>query len=71
MTPLSKATILAATTALLAGAAFTSAHAQSGDFRACLQGINAEAVRQGKTSFMETPVAVDGPGARRVLAAAA
>ena len=47
MTPLSKATILAATTALLAGAAFTSAHAQSGDFRACLQGIKAEAVRQG------------------------
>ena len=30
-----------------------------------------EAVRQGKHVFMEKPVAVDGPGVRRVLAAAA
>ncbi|HUR44298.1 MAG TPA: Gfo/Idh/MocA family oxidoreductase [Candidatus Saccharimonadales bacterium] len=30
-----------------------------------------EAVRQGKNVFMEKPVAVDGPGVRRVLAAAA
>jgi predicted dehydrogenase len=30
-----------------------------------------EAVRQGKQVFMEKPVAVDGPGIRRVLAAAA
>src|SRR5712664_4786344 len=29
-----------------------------------------EAVRQGKHVFMEKPVAVDGPGVRRVLAAA-
>src|SRR5436190_10711193 len=29
-----------------------------------------EAVRQGKNVFMEKPVAVDGPGVRRVLAAA-
>jgi len=29
-----------------------------------------EAVRQGKNIFMEKPVAVDGPGVRRVLAAA-
>jgi membrane-bound lytic murein transglycosylase B len=47
MTPFSKATILAATTAFLAGAALTSANAQSGDFRDCLQNIKAEAVRQG------------------------
>ncbi len=30
-----------------------------------------EAVRQGKNIFMEKPVAVDGPGVRRVIAAAA
>ncbi|MBM3833737.1 MAG: Gfo/Idh/MocA family oxidoreductase [Verrucomicrobia bacterium] len=30
-----------------------------------------EAIRQGKHVFMEKPVAVDGPGVRRVLAAAA
>jgi hypothetical protein len=29
-----------------------------------------EAVKQGKQVFMEKPVAVDGPGIRRVLAAA-
>ena len=43
MIPLSKVTILAATTALLAGPAI----AQSGDFRDCLQTIKSEAVRQG------------------------
>ena len=43
MTPFSKVTILAATTAFLAGPAF----ANSGDFRDCLQGIKAEAMRQG------------------------
>ena len=43
MTPFTKLTFLAATTALLS----TPAWAQSGDFRDCLQGIKAEAVRQG------------------------
>jgi membrane-bound lytic murein transglycosylase B len=43
MTPLSRITILAATTAFLASPAF----ANSGDFRDCLQGIKAEAMRQG------------------------
>jgi membrane-bound lytic murein transglycosylase B len=43
MTPFTKLSLLAATTALLANPAF----AQSGDFRDCLQNIKAEAVRQG------------------------
>ena len=48
MTPLSKVTILAATTALLAGPAFAPAFAQGrGDFRDCLQSIKTEALRQG------------------------
>ncbi len=48
MTPLSRTTILAATTALLAGSAFTPAFASGGDsFRDCLQTIKAEAMQQG------------------------
>lgn len=43
MTPFTKLTFLAATTALLS----TPAWAQSGDFRDCLQGIKTEATRQG------------------------
>ncbi len=43
MTPFSKVTILAATTAFLAGPAFANS---GGDFRDCLQTIKAEAVRQ-------------------------
>ncbi len=43
MTPFAKLTLLAATTALLS----TPVLAQSGDFRDCLQGIKAEARRQG------------------------
>ena len=47
MTPLSRITILAATTALLAGPAFAPAFAQGGgDFRDCLQTIKTEAMRQ-------------------------
>lgn len=43
MTPLAKLALLAATTALLS----TPAFAQDGGFRDCLQGIKAEATRQG------------------------
>jgi membrane-bound lytic murein transglycosylase B len=43
MTPFSKITILAATTALLAGPAF----AQDSGFRDCLQNIKADAMKQG------------------------
>lgn len=43
MTPFTKLTLLAATTAFLSAPAF----GQSGDFRDCLQGIKAEATRQG------------------------
>lgn len=48
MTLLSRTTILAATTALLAGSAFIPAFASGGDsFRDCLQTIKAEAMQQG------------------------
>jgi len=47
MTPLLKITILAATTAFLAGPALAPAHAQMGDFQSCLQTIKADATRQG------------------------
>lgn len=47
MNPLPKITILAATTALLAGSLANPASAQNGDFRDCLQTIKAEAMRQG------------------------
>lgn len=47
MTPLSRITTLAATTAFLAGPALAPAHAQGGDFQSCLQTINADATRQG------------------------
>jgi membrane-bound lytic murein transglycosylase B len=47
MKPLLKPTILAATTAFLAGPALAPAHAQGGDFRDCLQTIKSEAMRQG------------------------
>lgn len=47
MNPLPNITILAATSALLAGALANSAAAQNGDFRACLQNIKADAMRQG------------------------
>ena len=43
MTPFTKLTLLAATTAFLSAPAF----GQSGDFRDCLQGIKTEATRQG------------------------
>src|SRR5215510_9347946 len=45
MTPLARLSLLAATTALLAGPA--PAYAQSGDFQACLQNIKADALREG------------------------
>jgi len=45
MTPLARLSLLAATTALLAGPA--PAYAQSGDFQACLQNIKADALRDG------------------------
>jgi len=44
MTPLARLSLLAATTALLAGPA--PAYAQSGDFQACLQNIKADALRE-------------------------
>jgi len=44
MTPLARLSLLAATTALLAGPA--PADAQSGDFQACLQNIKADALRE-------------------------
>src|SRR5215470_1529223 len=44
MTPLASLSLLAATTALLAGPA--PAYAQSGDFQACLQNIKADALRE-------------------------
>src|SRR5260221_9140161 len=47
MTPLAKTILLAATTALLSTPVLAPAFAQGGDFRDCLQGIKAEAVRQG------------------------
>ena len=48
MTPFTKLTLLAATTALLSTPALAPAFAQvGGDFRDCLQGIKAEATRQG------------------------
>src|SRR5262245_50686920 len=46
MIPLSRTTILAATTAFLAGPALAPAYAQS-DFQSCLQNISTEAQRQG------------------------
>ena len=47
MKPLLKTTILAATSAFLAGPALAPAHAQIGDFQSCLQTIKADATRQG------------------------
>ncbi|MGQ0580417.1 MAG: lytic murein transglycosylase [Reyranella sp.] len=47
MTPFTKLTLLAATTALLSTPVFAPAFAQGGDFRDCLQGIKTEATRQG------------------------
>jgi len=46
MTPFTKLTLLAATTALFS-TPLAPAFAQAGDFRDCLQGIKAEATRQG------------------------
>ena len=45
MTPLAKISLLAATTALMAGPA--PSYAQAGDFQACLQNIKADALREG------------------------
>src|SRR5882672_5474678 len=47
MNPLTKITLFAATTALLAGPALAPASAQGADFQSCLQTIKAEATRQG------------------------
>jgi membrane-bound lytic murein transglycosylase B len=47
MTPLAKISLLAATTAFLAGPAVAPAYAQGGDFQSCLQNIKTEALRQG------------------------
>src|SRR5512134_3586863 len=47
MKPLLTTTILAATTAFLAGPALAPAHAQGGEFQSCLQTIKADATRQG------------------------
>ncbi|CAN5881518.1 lytic murein transglycosylase [soil metagenome] len=47
MNPLAKISLLAATTALLAGSALAPAYAQGSDFQSCLQTIRADALRQG------------------------
>jgi membrane-bound lytic murein transglycosylase B len=47
MIPLARTTILAATTAFLAGPAAGSAFAQGSDFQSCLQNIKADALSQG------------------------
>src|SRR5215212_6111375 len=47
MNPLARLTLLAATTALTATAAFAPSYAQGSEFRDCLQNLKTDAVRQG------------------------